>query len=180
MPGKSLKRQAIEATIKQAVDEAVGAAESRYLKAFDTRAHGYALLGHTNDEIAELIGVSATTFDEWLVAHPSLARSIQRARVDDNVRLVKALNRAGRGFRAREERLLVVKGKVQKHSVTKVYPPSVPAIQFALGNRVGQHWRDTKTVEHKGNVNLLALVEGSMGDRAKPVQAKVLEQDQDD
>lgn len=170
MPGKSLKRQILEQTIKQAVDEATGAAESRYLKAFDRRAHGYALLGHTDEEIAELIGVSRSTFDTWLVEQPSLRTALRKARVDDHVRLVKSLHRAGNGFRAKETKLNVVGGRLRKTVVTRVYPPNVAASQLVLVNRQGARWKDTKTVEHTGKVDLLAAIERSLGgDDAKAI-----------
>lgn len=174
MGGKSKARQIAEAEIREAVSVALGSISGRYLKAFDRRAHGYALLGHTNDEIAELIGIDPSTFDRWMVEHPSLARSVQKARHDDNVAIVKAMHRAARGYKHRETKLNVVDGQLVKTEVSKAYPPSVQAASLILMNRAGAQWKDTKTVQHSGRIDLAALVTGSMGDGAKVIEGDAI------
>ena len=172
MGGKSLARQAAEQEAREAVQVALGTIQSRYVRAFDRRAHGYALLGHTNEEIAELIGVDPSTFDRWLVEHATLAKAVHKARYDDNLRVVKALHSAARGYKHRETKLNVVDGKLEKTEITKHYPPSVQAATLILANRAGSQWKDTKTVNHTGRVDLAALVRGSMGDDAKVIEAQ--------
>lgn len=180
MSGKSRARQVAEETIREAVSVAVNGVQGRYIKAFDRRAHGYALLGHTNDEIAELLDIPSRTFDDWLVANPSLRAAIHRARYTDNIAVVKALHRAARGYKHRETKLNVVDGELIKTNVTKAYPPNVNASMVILANRAGAQWKDKRTVEHSGSVNLSHLVESSLGELAKPVDAKVIEQAKDD
>lgn len=172
MGGKSKVRQLAERDIREAVSIAVNGVQGRYIKAFDRRANGYALLGHTNDEIAELLGIGSSTFDTWLVEQPSLRAAIAKARVDAPVAVVRALHSAARGYKHRETKLNVVNGKLEKTEVTRRYAPNVTAAQFILGNRVGQHWKDTKTVEHSGRIDLASLVAGSMGDDAKVIEGK--------
>lgn len=175
MPGKSKVRQLAEQDIREAVSIAVSGVQGRYIKAFDRRAHGYALLGHTNDEIAELLGIGSSTFDTWIVENPSLKAALAKARYDDNVAVVKALHRAARGYKHRETKLNVVDGALIKTEITKAYPPNVNASMVILANRAGGQWKDKRTVEHSGQVNLAHLVESSLGDLAKPVDAKILE-----
>jgi hypothetical protein len=175
MPGKSLKRQAIEEAAKLIVEETMALKEQRYLKAFDRQAYGYALLGHTDQEIAELIGVSESTFDTWKVEQSSLRAALRKARVDDHVRLVKSLHRAGRGYRTREDKLLVVGGEVQRHSITKAYPPNVKATEVILNNRLPRLWKDSKTVDKGDHVDLLAAIREAMGDGAKLVNGSAEE-----
>ncbi len=172
MGGKSKTRQIAEQEIREAVSVALGSISGRYLRAFDRRAHGYALLGHTNAEIAELIGVGASTFDTWLVEHPSLLKAVNKARFDDNVSIVRAMHRAARGYSHRETKLNVVDGKLEKTDVTKRYAPSVQAASLVLMNRAADKWRDAKTVQHTGRIDLAALVTGSMGDDAKVIEGK--------
>lgn len=175
MPGKSKKRQAVEQAVKEAVSLATGIVDGRYLKAFDRRAHGYALLGHTNAEIAELFAISPAQFDVWLVEHPSLAAAIRKARVDDHVRVVRSMHRAANGFRAREDKLIVVGGQVERHSVTKVYPPSVPASTLLLTNRHADKWRDKGGGEGGNTLNLSLILErAGLGDDAKLVAGEVV------
>jgi len=172
MGGKSKARQIVEEELRDAARVALGTVQSRYFKAFDRRANGYALLGHTNEEIAELLGVERNVFAKWMVEHPSLALAVQKARVDAPVAVVRALHSAARGFKHRETKLNVVDGRVIKTDITRRYAPNVTAAQFILGNRVSQHWKDTKTVEHSGRIDLASLVAGSMGDDAKVIEGK--------
>lgn len=177
MGGKSRVRQLAEQDIREAVSIAVSGVQGRYIKAFDRRANGYALLGHTNEEIAELLGVDASTFDRWIVENPSLALALRKARNDAYVGLVRSMHRAGNGYTLRDRRTKTnAKGEVieiidQKRHI----PPNVNAAALILTNRQGDRWKDRKSVEHTGTVSLAALVEGlhagQPGDDAKVIEA---------
>src|SRR6185437_1418583 len=58
----------------------------------------FALLGATNDKIAELIGVSHSTFEEWLVLYPELAFALNRGREHADAEVVDALFKRARGW----------------------------------------------------------------------------------
>jgi hypothetical protein len=176
MAGKSRARQIVEEELREAAQIALGTVQSRYFKAFDRRANGLALLGHTNEEIAELFGVERNTFAKWVIENPSLKAALHKARFDDNIAVVRALHRAARGYKHRETKLNVVDGELIKTNVTKAYPPNVNASMVILANRAGTQWKDKRTVEHSGSVNLSHLVESSLGELAKPVDAKLIEQ----
>lgn len=162
MPGKSRLRQQAEREIREAVSVAVGIATGRYLKAYDRRAHGYALIGHTNEEIAELLHIDRDTFASWLQKHPSLARAIQSAREDAEVAVVRAMHRAAKGYKAKERRVrMSAEGQVTEIvEQIRFSAPSVAAAQFLLTNRAGDRWKDRKAVEHAGSVSLVALLDG--------------------
>lgn len=136
------------------------------------RVTDYALLGASNAEIADLIGIHINTFDAWAREYPSFALAIRRGREDAVVRVVKSAHRAANGYSHPETKLNVVDGKLEKTVVTKHYPPNVAAIGLILTNRASAHWKDTKTVEHSGRIDLSALVRGSMGDEAKVIEGK--------
>jgi hypothetical protein len=177
MPGKSKARQIVEQELREAAQIALGTVQSRYMKAFDRRAHGYALLGHTNAEIAELLGIDADTFNAWAVEHPSLNKALHSARYDAHVALVKAMHRNAKGFRHRETKLHVVGGEVKKTEITKAYAPNQQAAQFLLTNRLGAQWQDRKAVEHSGNVSLSALLADLHKEPPKAIDAQLIEQD---
>lgn len=180
MGGKSRARQAIEAEEVLPLTQRLGLDPSKYHKALDRRCHDYALLGGSDQEIAELIGVANETFIRWVVEQPSLARALARARVDAPARIVKSLHRAANGYKHRETKLNVVGGKLEKTEITKAYPPNVQAATLILANRVGKHWKDSKTVEHSGSISLAALVDQSYGDRAKVIEAAPVEASEDE
>lgn len=159
----------MEAASREEISMVLAADSGRYLKAFDRRAHGYALLGHTNEEIAELLGIDPSVLDTWMVEHPSLAAAIRKARVDDMVRVIKSAHRAANGFRHKETKLHVVGKTIKKTDVTKVYPPNVAAINLLATNRLPKLWRDSKLVDQGGQVDLLAAIREAMGENAKVI-----------
>lgn len=176
MSGKSRARIAAEEEARSLVQEAMGTMQSRYVRAFDRRAHGYALVGYTNEEIADLIGVERNTFARWLVDHPSLAISIQKARVDDHVRVVRSVHRAANGFRHKETKLHVINNKVRKTDVTRVYPPSMDAARLLLTNRQGDRWKDKSGGDSGNTLNLSLILErAGLGEDAKPVAGELIE-----
>jgi hypothetical protein len=173
MGGKSLARQQAEE-----MEEAEGrAARSAYNPGFNRRATDYCLLGATNEELAAFFNVHLSSVEQWLVEIPSFARAVSRGREVANVRVVKALHAAATGYKHDEVKLNVVKGKLRKTVVTKHYPPSVNAAALILMNRDSKRWKDTKTVEHSGRIDLAALVTGSMGDGAKVIEGTAKEDD---
>ena len=85
------------------------------------------------------------------------------------------MHRAARGFKHRETKVFQHDGVLQTLDVVKHYAPNVNASMMILSNRAGAQWRDKRVVEHGGTVNLSHLVESSLGELAKPVDAKVIE-----
>jgi len=175
MPGKSRARQKREQELDEAARLSGIATQGRYQAGFDKLAFGYALLGATDDEIAQLLEVSPASVSRWMVEHPSFRKAVKKARVDDSVRLVKNLHRAGNGYSHRETKVFNVGGELKSIDVTKHYPPNVAAIQEILRNRQSDKWRDTKQVEHSGTVSLAALVEGLHRPEPKTIEAQAAE-----
>lgn len=174
MVGKSLARQVAEEEIREAVSVSLAIAGSKYCKALDRRANGLALLGYTNEDIADHFGVDRDTVARWTVEYPSFRRAIDTARVDANVRVVKAQYRAAVGFRARETKVFNVDGDLKTIDVTKVYPPNVQAATLVLTNRAARHWKDRKVVDSGAAIDLAELVKEAIS-RANGDQAKVIE-----
>lgn len=179
MPGKSKKRQAIEQAAKEIVEQAFSIKEGRYLKAFDRQAHGYALLGHTDTEIAELLGVSESTFDTWKVENPSLRAALRKARVDAYVGVARALHRSARGYTLKDKRVKTNgKGEVLEVIEQKRhFPPNNASAGMLLTNRLPDQWKERKSVEHSGAISLAALVEAlhvaaDPASQAKEIEAK--------
>lgn len=170
MGGKSIARQTREAELDEAARVSGMATEGKYHAGFDRRAHDYALLGATDEEIAGFLEVSPASVSRWMVEQPSFRKAVKKARVDSLVRVVKSQHRAAVGYKHKETKVFQHEGKLQTIDVVKHYPPSTQAANLILMNRDAAHWKDTKTVNHTGRVDLAALVQGSMGDQAKVIE----------
>lgn len=161
MPGKSRARQAAELATAAIIAQAEGQRPSRYVPAFARLAKDYAMLGADNATIAEMLNVPASTFDTWLVAHAPLRRALSAGREMADARVAKALHASAVGFKARETKVFNVGGRLKTVDVTKTYPPNVAAGLAWLTNKRRGMWRDTKHVEHTGQVDLAAIIQRS-------------------
>lgn len=176
MPGKSLAQHKAEE-----VAEAEGRnAEGQYHPAFPRRATDYCMLGATNDQLAAFFGVSVSSIERWLVEIPRFRNAVHKGREGADARVAKSMFAAATGYEHKETKVFQHEGKLQTIDVVKSYAPNAAAGIFWLTNRQKAKWRDTKAVEHSGSVNLSHLVESSLGELAKPVDAKLIEQEKDD
>lgn len=132
----------------------------------------YAWLGATNEQIANLCGVSLTTVSEWIATSKDFGRRLLKARELALAEVVKSQHHAAKGYSHPETKLIVVGGKVEKHVITKHYPPSTAAAQLLLYNRDKARWRDSKQVEHTGQIDLMAMIDRALGpgDDAKVIE----------
>lgn len=147
----------------------------------------YCLLGCTNEELAELIGVSLSTVESWLVADPHFRRAVLKGRKEADSRVARSLYHRAIGMSVPETKAFNIAGKVQTVEIKRHYPPSENAMALWLANRQPGKWK-SKEANGSASVDLAKLVEESLkrvnqarasqpGDDAEPVQATVLQQD---
>jgi hypothetical protein len=98
-------------------------------------------IGCTELEIADYIGCRKRDLLQWRVEHPEFDAALREGMecADDRVR--SALYTRAVGYSVEETKLLIVKGEVQRHTVTKHFPPDVGAGQFWLTNRQSKDWQ---------------------------------------
>jgi len=125
----------------------------------DIAAEALARLGKTDEEIADSLGISVATLNNWKREKPSFLASISRGKEDPDDQAEKSLFKLVTGFEITETTLVgapsadgkMVPQKIQK--TTRVVPPNVTAIGFWLKNRRPRKWRDkiefSGSVEHK-------------------------------
>ncbi len=140
MPGKSRAQQKAEAL---AMREG-RASKSAYHPGFDRRATDYCMLGATNEELAQLFGVSVSANQKWLVARPSFARAVRKGREEADARVARSMFRAATGLKLKEVRTrLGENGQVlEKTETIKEQAPNVNAGTLWLTNRRSDRWRD--------------------------------------
>lgn len=125
-----------------------GGRKTLYKKEFDDLAHGYALLGLTDSQMAKYFGVSDKTFDNWKKKYPSFLRSINSGKEPADAEVARSLIDRAKGYEWDEEVPIKVKevtynnGKrvrevetVVMKTVHRVVPPDTRAIQYWMNNR---------------------------------------------
>jgi transcriptional regulator with XRE-family HTH domain len=99
--------------------------------------------GKTEEQIAEIVGVSKTTLNNWKGKHPDFMISVRESRlIADELVEASLLSRA-LGYSHPEEKVHFDKdGFVHTHETIKHYPPDTTAQMFWLRNRQSKRWRE--------------------------------------
>jgi hypothetical protein len=156
MPGKSrVQLKAEDVALKEG-----RASKSAYHPGFDRRATDYAMLGASNEELAQLFGVSVSAIQKWLVERPSFARAVRKGRVEADAKVARSMYRAAVGYKHGETRVRRdQKGQIiEKTEIRKEQAPNVNAGVLWLTNRAGSKWRDRKVADAVVTMDLGDLV----------------------
>lgn len=157
--------------------EIVGAlkrgAPSRYHSGMDEEAYNLALLGQTDEEIAETLCVPISTFYRWKAKKRSFREAIARAGARADAEVAAKLRERAMGYSHPAVKIFMPPGASEAVKVDYVehYPPDVAAASLWLRNRQGGKWRDKTDVQHSGTISLEAWVLEAQG----PKQARVSE-----
>ena len=114
-----------------------------------------ARLGMTDKAMAEKLGVTEQTFNNWKQKYPDFFASIKRGKEEPDEKVERALFEMSTGYSYETEKALVVSdGKdagahVEKVTVRETIPPNPTSMIFWLKNRRPDRWRDGQT-----NLNL--------------------------
>jgi DNA-binding XRE family transcriptional regulator len=106
--------------------------------------------GKTEDQIAEIIGVSRTTLNNWKGKHPELLYAVREARQVADELVEAALFARAVGYSHPEQKVFQYEGQIITHEMVKHYPPDTAAASFWLRNRQPKRWKDKTSHEHSG------------------------------
>ena len=127
---------------------------TRYSKALLPRAAKYARYGMTNEEIAEALGVTTSTFGKWLHDHPEFSDTVKKGRENKDGSVERTLLERALGY----DYIDVVKefdsegNVIRTKEMHKHQPPEVVAQIFWLKNRKPAEWRDKKDIAVEGQI----------------------------
>ena len=110
-------------------------------------------LGATDENIADVFGVTERTINNWKRKHPEFFQSLKEAKNKYDAKIEDALAaRALGGYETTETRTTTNSddGLISKVTVTKTLAPDTTAAIFWLKNRQSERWRD-KPSDSGGN-----------------------------
>lgn len=110
--------------------------------AFCELARKRCLLGCTNTELADFLGVSLSSVELWIRTKPKFSRSLQAGREGGDTLVANAMYQRACGYTHPEEQLFQFQGNVIRAQTTRHYPPDTEAARFWLRNRHPDKWRD--------------------------------------
>lgn len=126
---------------------------TKYDKSFNELAKTVAkVMGATDKQLAEIIGIGESTLYDWKIRHPEFAEAVRAGKDEfDKDRVEGALLQRALGYEHEETKLFSHEGVVtDERTVIRHYPPDTNAGQFWLKNRDRSRWRDKQEVEHTG------------------------------
>ena len=103
-------------------------------------------LGLTDEQIARVMGVSTTTYYEFLKRNSKYSEAIKNAKLIADATVVRSLLASARGYATTETRTFLHNGEILRCDVKVNHPPNVASIRFWLANRSNE-WENRKAVD---------------------------------
>jgi hypothetical protein len=105
--------------------------------------------GNTDSQIAELCGVTPTTFANWKTQHKQYFETIKEIKKESDQEVVTALRMKATGFvRIKKTKIMNLAGiEVGTNEEEVYYPPDTKACEIWLTNRQPDDWKRIKHVD---------------------------------
>lgn len=116
-------------------------------------AQAHCRLGATDDDLADLFGVSTSTIRNWISRHRAFAEAVSAGMLQVfSPRVVRSLAQRAIGYVVDTvENKVMRDGSIVRYGVRKHYPPDVTACIFWLKNRMPEDWKDVQDHVIKNN-----------------------------
>jgi hypothetical protein len=110
---------------------------TEYKELFNEQVFEMALLGLSDVQMSNILGVSEVTFNAWKHKHPEFLKSLMRGKEDADGKVAKAMYKRALGLTIIEE-ALTKDGQIVQ--LRKELPPDTPAAKHWLANRQRKLW----------------------------------------
>jgi transposase-like protein len=104
--------------------------------------------GFTDREVADLLGINASTLYRWRVEYPHFARAIRLGKEMADVRVERSLYERAVGYSYEAQKAVVTRHGQEILRWREHLAPDVTAALAYLRNRRPDRWRDTIKQEH--------------------------------
>lgn len=127
-----------------------GGRPTKYKEEYNELVYKLSLLGATDREMADIIGVGEKTLNNWKEAHPEFLQSLKEGKQSADANVASRLYQRAMGYEHPEDKIFNDNGLPLIVPTIKHYPPDPTAAIFWLKNRQPQKWRDRKEHELSG------------------------------
>jgi hypothetical protein len=121
---------------------------SSFKPEYSEQAEKLCLLGATDVEMADFLGVVLSTFHKWKHDHPEFSDALKSGKELADERVERSLYHRAIGYSFDAVKIMAVKGEIEKVPYREHIPPDTTACIFWLKNRRQQQWRDVHKHEH--------------------------------
>lgn len=128
--------------------------KSEFKPEFVELAFNYALLGATDLQLSEFLGVSERQINRWKKDYPEFCQSLKKGKEKADSEVAQKLFKRAIGYDF-DEIHVERKGRkiLRKKTINKHQPPEVTAQIFWLKNRQPELWRDKQQIEADVSIN---------------------------
>lgn len=110
-------------------------------------ARKLALLGLTNEQIAEFFEIDVATFYRWQDAFPEFCEAVRRGKVIADGEVAASFYKRATGYEYDSEKVFCSEGEIIRADTTTHVPPDPGAALNWLKNRQPDKWRDKRQLE---------------------------------
>lgn len=139
-----------KAATKALVAQGVVGRPNDYNPLYCELATKYALLGLTDQQMADVFGVATATLYKWQHEHPEFSEAIKAGKVDADAVVAQSMYRKATGYTVEIDK--VIKSPEGGQQVVKVMlhvPADTMAGIYWLNNRRRQNWRQRQEITGK-------------------------------
>ena len=115
--------------------------------------------GMTDKQMADVVGVSEQTVNNWKLKDPNFLESLRAEKEIADARVERSLFERATGYSHAEDKIFNDNGTPLVVPTVKHYAPDTTAAIFWLKNRKPREWRDKQEVEHSGEVSQVVIVD---------------------
>lgn len=114
-----------------------GGRPTKYKEAFNDQVFEMALLGLSDSQMANILGITEQTLNNWKSEHPKFFESLTQGKENADAKVAKAMYKRALGLTIIEE-ALTKDGQIVQ--LRKELPPDTPAAKHWLANRQRKLW----------------------------------------
>lgn len=145
---------------------------TKYKPEYAEQAYRMALLGLTDEEMAEVFDVSRSTFNQWKKQMPDFSDTVKRGKILADANVSASLYKRATGYEYPSEKIVTLSigdgiSKVERVPITAVVLPDPGAALNWLKNRQPNKWRDKQDVALSGEIHLTMNLEGDTAPQEK-------------
>lgn len=124
---------------------------TKYRVEFVEQARKLALLGATNDQLADFFDVSISSIELWLTQHEDFSRAVKGGKEELDNQVERSLYQRAKGFTYDAVKVFMPSGSTEPvYAPYREYmPPDPTSMIFWLKNRRRDQWRDSKNIENR-------------------------------
>lgn len=168
----------------QSIEERKRGRPTWYSPALNDQVYELALLGQTEEQMAETLGVGYSTFTRWVAKHRYFREAIARGRAPADARVAASLYKRGLGYEYEAVKIFAPTGDRPEPTYAPYMqhvPPETAAASLWLRNRQPKLWREKTEVGVSGALGLELFVGDALAGRKAIVDAtaRVIEDESD-